>query len=92
MWKYALWPLVLPEHGFTDEGHPESSTPMVLDRILVAELFMARLDHPYIRDIKIATWFRFIAYELKVYEHVDAARHPFLKGVRKLFIASSHLP
>ena len=71
---------------------PSSYTIGPLDRILVAELFMVRLDHPYIRDIKIATWFRVTTYELQVHEHVDAARHPFLKDLRELFIASSHLP
>ena len=31
-----LWPLILPEHEFTDGGHPESSTALfLLDRLLV---------------------------------------------------------
>jgi len=84
MWKHhgALWPL--PEHGFTDERHSESSTPSVLlDRILIHQLFMARLDNPYVPEIKLATWFRFREYQVKV--HVGAARHPFRKAVSKLF-------
>ena len=89
----ALGPLVLFEHDFTDEGHSESSTPLIfLDHILVPQLFMASPDNPHIPDIKIAPWFRIIVHEMKVHTYVDAARHPLLKVARKLFIASSYLP
>lgn len=68
-----------------DERDSESSTPLLLlDRILVPQLFMARLYNPHVPEIKIATWFRFRAYQVKV--HVGAARRPFQKGVSRLFI------